>query len=511
MAKTYNRLELDVNKKPNSIGIRPVQGDTKSRYLDVCLYENGVAIDLTGEQVRITFRKADGSTFFNQGEVTDATAGRCQFALTNEILSEAKALEAQISIWNAGGEILSTEVFEIYVSAAIPWTDAVESENEYGVLVVLFQEIQDALDTMHKIATTFGEPGDKAAEYGVDTFWGILETLAQRGDVGAAMESYIKSALNSTLKTQYFKTLDQMLSSKAGTAEFQPMDKYIHDLLTTETTVAAGRKEDIAKVVLKSDTSSSSSYGTVIDAADFVVEQTGVYLFYVYTSSTSNGYWTFLVDGETISHTNKYVLINLTKGQNVKIRGTNSYNNRTYSIGPVYYFLLENVRAKNSDSSYALTVTPQYSGTMMLLFSSKLSGISINGMTTSINCSAYDSGNTLYTALISVSAGVPMTISYSSGTEFCVASMDYQIETVSSFVKSIQRGIYYGTIGSGLTAFTIPIGAVNPARTYIDLPDYLYDGITIVDAKVVEDKLEVSCYATESRATYFRWQLVEFS
>ena len=175
MAKTYNRLEIDVNKKPNSIGIRPVQNDTKSRYLDVCLYENGVAINLTGERVRITFRKADGSTFFNQGEVTDATAGRCQFALTNEILSEAKTVEAQISVWNAGGQILSTQVFEIYVTAAIPWTDSVESENEYGVLVVLFQEIQDALDTMHKIATTFGEPGDKAAEYGVDTFWGIME------------------------------------------------------------------------------------------------------------------------------------------------------------------------------------------------------------------------------------------------------------------------------------------------------------------------------------------------
>lgn len=210
MAKTYNRLELDVNKKPNSIGIRPVQNDTKSRYLDVCLYENGVAIDLTGEQVRITFRKADGSTFFNQGEVTDATAGRCQFALTNEILSEAKAVEAQISVWNAGGEVLSTQVFEIYVSAAIPWTDAVESENEYGVLVVLFQEIQDALDTMHKIATTFGEPGDKAAEYGVDTFWGILETLAQRGDVESALQNQIKAYLNSTVGTSAFKSLDKM-------------------------------------------------------------------------------------------------------------------------------------------------------------------------------------------------------------------------------------------------------------------------------------------------------------
>ena len=220
MAKTYNRLEIDVNKKPNSIGIRPVQNDTKSRYLDVCLYENGVPINLTGEQVRITFRKADGSTFFNQGEVTDAAAGRCQFALTNEILSEAKAVEAQISVWNAGGQILSTQVFEIYVTAAIPWTDAVESENEYGVLVVLFQEIQDALDTMHKIAAAFGEPGDKAAEYGVDTFWGILETLAGRGDVESSLQKGIKAYLNSTIGTSGFQSLDKMLPAKSGTQTF---------------------------------------------------------------------------------------------------------------------------------------------------------------------------------------------------------------------------------------------------------------------------------------------------
>lgn len=220
MARTYNRLEIDVNKKPNSIGIRPVQNDTKSRYLDVCLYENGVPINLTGEQVRITFRKADGSTFFNQGEVTDATAGRCQFALTNEILSEAKTVESQISVWNAGGQILSTQVFEIYVTAAIPWTDAVESENEYGVLVVLFQEIQDALDTMHKIAATFGEPGDKAAEYGVDTFWGILETLAGRGDVETSLQKGIKAYLNSTVGTNGFQSLDKLLFTPHGTQTF---------------------------------------------------------------------------------------------------------------------------------------------------------------------------------------------------------------------------------------------------------------------------------------------------
>ena len=199
MAKTYNRLEIEIGKPINSIGIRPVKGDTNSRYLDVSLYDNNVPINLTGHQVRINFLKLNGLSYFNEGEITDAAAGRCQFALTNDILSEAKELKAQISIWGVGGDILSTETFHIYVTESIRNDEEVESTNEFGVLVVLFQEIQNALDLMQAISDEFGKPGDKAAEYGVDTFWGILEILAGRTDVESVLINYIKSAINSTL------------------------------------------------------------------------------------------------------------------------------------------------------------------------------------------------------------------------------------------------------------------------------------------------------------------------
>ena len=523
MAKTYNRLEIDVNKKPNSIGIRPVQHDTKSRYLDVCLYENGVAINLTGEQVRITFRKADGSTFFNQGEVTDATAGRCQFALTNEILSEAKAVETQISVWNVGGQILSTQVFEIYVTAAIPWTDSVESENEYGVLVVLFQEIQDALDTMHKIATTFGEPGDKAAEYGVDTFWGILETLAQRGDVGAALKEYIKTAINSTFETAYFKPLDKLLSAKAGTAGFKPMDEYIYSLLTTKTTVAVGSEEDIGEPVsLTTSNTYFSATNEWEDIVSFVAKETGIYIFCVSIYNNDYATWRIQVDGvQKDTNTNvPYATIAITKGQSIKIQGMRTNSNKSVYIYPIWYRCVKNgLIAKSVYSSYSGSTekigafTPSQSGIAMLIFKNKPKYLYIND--TLLSAEYYTHGSEyqyeFYVTYIHVTAGKPVDIRISCDASLCVVSMREQIDTVSSFVKSIQRGSYYGTIGSGLTTFTIPIGAVNQARTYIDLPDYLYNGITIVDAKVVEDKLEVSCDATESRAVYFRWQLVEFS
>lgn len=523
MAKTYNRLEIDVNKKPNSIGIRPVQHDTKSRYLDVCLYENGVAINLTGEQVRITFRKADGSTFFNQGEVTDAAAGRCQFALTNEILSEAKAVEAQISVWNAGGQILSTQVFEIYVSAAIPWTDAVESENEYGVLVVLFQEIQDALDTMHKIATAFGEPGDKAAEYGVDTFWGILETLAGRGDVGAALKEYIKTAINSTFETAYFKPLDKLLSAKAGTAGFKPMDEYIYSLLTTKTTVAVGSEEDIGEPVsLTTSNTYFSATNEWEDIVSFVAKETGTYIFCVSIYNNDYAARRIQVDGVQKDTNTKgsYATIAITKGQSVKIQGMRTNSNRSVYIYPIWYRCVKNALLGKSDyssseSTYEIgTFTPSQSGIAMLIFKNKPKYLYIND--TLLSAKYYTHGNEyqyeFYVTYVHVTADKPVKIKItSSGDNVGVVSMREQIDTVSSFVKSIQRGRYYGSISAGDSVFTIPIGTVNPTRTYIDLPSYIADGVTIIDAEIVGNDLLVSCYAASGGSKSFRWQLVEFS
>ena len=521
MAKTYNRLEIDVNKKPNSIGIRPVQNDTKSRYLDVCLYENGVPINLTGEQVRITFRKADGSTFFNQGEVTDATAGRCQFALTNEILSEAKAVEAQISVWNAGGQILSTQVFEIYVTAAIPWTDAVESENEYGVLVVLFQEIQDALDTMHKIATTFGEPGDKAAEYGVDTFWGILEMLAQRGDVGAALKEYIKTAINSTFETAYFKPLDKLLSAKAGTAEFKPMDEYIYSLLTTKTTVAVGSEEDIGEPVsLTTSDTYFSATNEWEDIVSFVAKETGIYIFCVSIYNNDYATWRIQVDGVQKDTKGSYATIAITKGQSVKIQGMRTKSNRSVYIYPIWCRCVKNgliaksVYSSYSDSTEKIgTFTPSQSGIAMLIFKNKPKYLYIND--TLLSAKYYTHGNeyqyTFYVTYVHVTAGKPVDIKISCDASLCVVSMREQIDTVSSFVKSIQRGRYYGSISSGDSVFAIPIGTVNPTRTYIDLPDYIADGVTIIDAEIVGNDLLVSCSASSAATSSFKWQLVEFS
>lgn len=193
MAKTYNRLELDVNKKPNSI-ITEVQGDSNSRYLDVSLFNNGVPLDLTGHEVKIFMEKPEnGGEIWNNGVITDATAGRCEFLMTAEALSKVGHLQTQISVWKDNTEILSTQVFEIYVTKTLLGNSSVESSNEYGTLVVLFQNLYEAHDLMVDMVSSFGKKGAVADARDIATFWQGVEYLAKYMDTD--LKGLIEKAL----------------------------------------------------------------------------------------------------------------------------------------------------------------------------------------------------------------------------------------------------------------------------------------------------------------------------
>ena len=176
MAKTYNKLNIEINQKVTDI-ITAVQDDTNSRYLDVQLFDNGTPINLTGQEVCIFLKKPDGTNIWNDGEVTNATEGRCQFLLTTQTLAVCGVLETQISIWQNNEEILSTEIFKIFVTKSLRSDGSIESSNEYGSLVVLFQNIYEALDLMTEMVQSFGTAGAVAQGIPVTTFWQMLEAV----------------------------------------------------------------------------------------------------------------------------------------------------------------------------------------------------------------------------------------------------------------------------------------------------------------------------------------------
>lgn len=190
MAKHYTKLIIEINEDITS-KVTAVKGDVNSRYLDVQLFNDSVPLDLTSHTVTMSAKSHPDSNFkvpinkFIDGVITDATNGRCQFELKTDILGQTGVLILQISIFSGQQEVLSTNPFNLYVIDGLRNDEQIEASNEFGALVVLFSEIQNALDDMNAIRENFGEPSQESIEQGILTFWGIIEQM--RKDVSSAV------------------------------------------------------------------------------------------------------------------------------------------------------------------------------------------------------------------------------------------------------------------------------------------------------------------------------------
>lgn len=175
--KTYKKMLIEIDE-PITDKVIAVQEDAESRYLDVQLFKNGVPFDLTGAKVRIYMDKPDGTKIMNDGEIKDPTSGRCQFKLTTQALAACGNLRTQIKGFSETEEqILSTQIFDIKVTESLLTNETIESTNEYGSLVILFQDIYEALQVMTAIKNNFGEPGETAGTVPATTFWQMLEAV----------------------------------------------------------------------------------------------------------------------------------------------------------------------------------------------------------------------------------------------------------------------------------------------------------------------------------------------
>ena len=113
--------------------------------------------------------------------------------MTTEALSKVGHLQAQISVWKDNTEILSTQVFEIYVTKTLLGNSSVESSNEYGTLVLLFQNLYEAHDLMVDMVSSFGKKGTVAEARDIATFWQGVEYLAKYMDTD--LKGLIEKAL----------------------------------------------------------------------------------------------------------------------------------------------------------------------------------------------------------------------------------------------------------------------------------------------------------------------------
>ena len=194
MAQVYDKVIVDVRVKRDSI-ITAVQNDANSRFLDVYLKDNGLPINLSGHEVRIYCRKPeDGGEIYNNGVITEAANGRCQFPLTDQTLAKVGYVEAQIIIYYKNVQILQTMEFKIHVVKSLFSKNAVQSSNEYGALVVLYQNLYEAHDLMTTMVQNIGVPGEIAGQLTIDTMWEAWEYLCNY--VSEDLTTLLQNAIN---------------------------------------------------------------------------------------------------------------------------------------------------------------------------------------------------------------------------------------------------------------------------------------------------------------------------
>ncbi len=174
--KVYNKLTVDIKRKNTDI-ITAKQNDTASRFLDIILVDNGVPLNLTGHTVKMYGKKADGKEIYTNGTITEATKGRCQFELTTQALAVANDLTVEIAILKENKEILSTLPFTIHVVKSLISDSAIESSNEYGALVVLYQNLHEAYSLMTEMVEKIGEPEAKAKELKLETMFEVWDYM----------------------------------------------------------------------------------------------------------------------------------------------------------------------------------------------------------------------------------------------------------------------------------------------------------------------------------------------
>ena len=261
MAKTYKMLTADVNEPIEEIVVG-VQQDVNSRYLDVTLTDGGTPIDLTGRRVHFSSARADGVSFYKTGVITNAKKGRCMFELTGQELKAANTLYGQFEIWKEYEKVLTTHILTIHVVESLRDNSNMESSNEYGALVILYQnmyEIKDQLTESQKIITESIEVLKQIYE-GQDQLYTNLQELYTNLDTLGSEQQNLYTSQQGLYQQQ-----EDLYTSQQGLYQQQ------EDLYTSQQALYQQQEQAILQIGNTNDTGGTVTEGTLNAKANEII------------------------------------------------------------------------------------------------------------------------------------------------------------------------------------------------------------------------------------------------
>ena len=134
---------LNINK---SITIK--KNDTKSHKFVINIFDNSLEYDLTNDNARIYFQKADTNKVFADCKIDDATKGKISYVLDTQCVSCVGKVETEITIYGTNKEILTSVTFNFNVSNVLRDDLAIESTSEFTALTNALNKIDIAVENI---------------------------------------------------------------------------------------------------------------------------------------------------------------------------------------------------------------------------------------------------------------------------------------------------------------------------------------------------------------------------
>lgn len=143
------KIRLDAGKPGSQAFIHVKQGDIKSRQLSIYLYNNSVPYKIeNGVTAVLRAIKPDLTLVYDDCEIS---GNIIKHPMTAQMLAVPGTVNCELTLYGAGGEVLFTPQFDVYVSDTLLSDDDIVSSNEFSALTA-------AMTEMTALATQWGNP-----------------------------------------------------------------------------------------------------------------------------------------------------------------------------------------------------------------------------------------------------------------------------------------------------------------------------------------------------------------
>ncbi|WP_278475083.1 BppU family phage baseplate upper protein [Turicibacter sanguinis] len=146
---------FDINKKMDDT-IHSVQFDKNSRFIEINFLQSSQSVDLRQHRATIRAIKPDNTEVFNDLREIDASIGRFELELTEQLNAVAGDVVAQLEIYGENESLFTTNQFTIEVSKSLSRIKTTSSD-ELGTLVNVLAEAQQYKNNFIKMDAKIDE------------------------------------------------------------------------------------------------------------------------------------------------------------------------------------------------------------------------------------------------------------------------------------------------------------------------------------------------------------------